>query len=234
MANVPNRTAKEKRLAALIRRVYGRHRQELIEALGEPPNIDNVSDKLLRKIEDDLTNEAKKVLVILWLLAANDMVDQFGYSPSSTWAAKQARKYADKAAKRMAGSMVDTLADRMDSASAKAAEDLAAGRPWKSNLADSVREAMQSQSESAAVTETTAAHATAETEYAKRHNRWAETEAGQEVETKKIVAYWQTEEDERVCPICRPLDNQPEKIWLHVYPHGPPGHVRCRCWLEWR
>jgi SPP1 gp7 family putative phage head morphogenesis protein len=40
---------------------------------------------------------------------------------------------------------------------------------------------------------------------------------------------WQTAEDERVCPICRPLNDRPEHEWPSAYRNGPPAHVNCRC-----
>jgi HK97 family phage portal protein len=45
----------------------------------------------------------------------------------------------------------------------------------------------------------------------------------------KIVVRWLTEEDERVCDICGPLDHKLEDVWREVSPDGPPAHVNCRC-----
>lgn len=44
---------------------------------------------------------------------------------------------------------------------------------------------------------------------------------------------WQTERDERVCPICGPLQGKPESYY------GPrvgstPAHYNCRCWITWK
>ena len=49
----------------------------------------------------------------------------------------------------------------------------------------------------------------------------------------KLIARWYTEDDERVCPICEPLDGMRERIWRRRFPFGPPAHPRCRCWLEY-
>jgi HK97 family phage portal protein len=40
---------------------------------------------------------------------------------------------------------------------------------------------------------------------------------------------WNTDADELVCPICVPLNNKGEDVWIAEYPSGPPAHVRCRC-----
>ena len=60
----------------------------------------------------------------------------------------------------------------------------------------------------------------------------------------RIITYWVTERDGRVCPICRPLNGQPIDKWEEVM-HGalvpsasreavlsqlgPPAHPNCRC-----
>jgi hypothetical protein len=44
---------------------------------------------------------------------------------------------------------------------------------------------------------------------------------------------WRTERDASVCPICRPLDGQPEDVWSREVPGGPPAHPNCRCDLTW-
>jgi hypothetical protein len=46
--------------------------------------------------------------------------------------------------------------------------------------------------------------------------------------------WWITKADERVCPICGPLHEQPETTWAFTFPDGPPAHVNCRCREELR
>ena len=46
---------------------------------------------------------------------------------------------------------------------------------------------------------------------------------------EKVVRRWSTEVNEKVCPICRPLDNKKEKVWLAQFPDGPPAHPWCGC-----
>ena len=40
---------------------------------------------------------------------------------------------------------------------------------------------------------------------------------------------WNTQNDELVCPICGPLNQQPESVWAGEFPEGPPAHPNCRC-----
>ena len=48
-----------------------------------------------------------------------------------------------------------------------------------------------------------------------------------------LTALWITERDDRVCPICRPLNRRPAKDWDTLFPAGPPAHPNCRCHLEY-
>ena len=49
---------------------------------------------------------------------------------------------------------------------------------------------------------------------------------------KTHVLIWQTHHDERVCPLCKPLDKMVESRWRKFAPGGAPLHPRCRCSLQ--
>ena len=44
---------------------------------------------------------------------------------------------------------------------------------------------------------------------------------------------WVTQEDERVCWLCNPLDGKDQDTWRIAFPEGPPAHPNCRCSLEY-
>jgi SPP1 gp7 family putative phage head morphogenesis protein len=71
-----------------------------------------------------------------------------------------------------------------------------------------------------AITETTRAYAQGTAFY-----QQALVEAG-----IRMVRVWHTSRDERVCPLCAPLDGKAESVWAAQFPAGPPAHVLCRCW----
>lgn len=79
--------------------------------------------------------------------------------------------------------------------------------------------------EDIAVTETTKASSKAERAAAEDFERATGT---------RILAYWYTADDDRVCPLCGPLHAKAEQVWLREFPDGPPAHPRCRCWLTWK
>lgn len=67
-------------------------------------------------------------------------------------------------------------------------------------------------------------------------NMFGELFAVRQVESQglgRIGGRWSTRQDERVCPICGPLDGQPMKVWRRYFPDGPPAHDNCRCSCEW-
>ena len=44
-----------------------------------------------------------------------------------------------------------------------------------------------------------------------------------------VVRRWTTQLNERVCPICAPLDNKKEETYKKKFNDGPPAHPNCRC-----
>lgn len=49
----------------------------------------------------------------------------------------------------------------------------------------------------------------------------------------QLSPVWHTEEDDRVCDICAPLDGLKREDYADEFPFGPPAHGNCRCWLDW-
>ena len=49
----------------------------------------------------------------------------------------------------------------------------------------------------------------------------------------QIIPIWHTERDEKVCPVCAPLNGTGAEVYGRVSPSGPPAHPRCRCWLDY-
>jgi hypothetical protein len=45
--------------------------------------------------------------------------------------------------------------------------------------------------------------------------------------------FWNTSSDDRVCPICEPLNGQEAMVWAARFPSGPPAHPNCRCYVTY-
>jgi len=56
----------------------------------------------------------------------------------------------------------------------------------------------------------------------------------QEFPGVRVIKIWFTNADDRVCPICAPLDGQEAEIGADFEggESEPPAHVGCRCWIE--
>lgn len=79
-----------------------------------------------------------------------------------------------------------------------------------------------------ATTETTTAYAQGQLLAAQEMNK----------ENPDLTLYktWFTDKDDRVCEICLPNEDV-EVEWDQPFPSGdmdPPGHVNCRCWIDYR
>ena len=51
---------------------------------------------------------------------------------------------------------------------------------------------------------------------------------GKRLPAREVFPVWETEDDDRVCPICGPLDGKPAEQW-GIFSEGPPAHPICRC-----
>lgn len=49
-----------------------------------------------------------------------------------------------------------------------------------------------------------------------------------------LEAVWRIDPRSNVCPVCMGLNGSSEKVWRRRFPNGPPAHVNCRCYLDYR
>jgi hypothetical protein len=221
--DVPSRLAREAKLATLLRRAIGRNRVALLEALGDPPDVRNIPDDLWEQLQADIEDDTRRALVVLYLLGMEGM--NFDdpdtgkrFRPDSQAAGELAGSYASGRAAELARGMTDTVRSQLETAVNNAAN---AGMTLAQTTAAArarVREIAEVQSESAATTETTAANSAGEVEF-KRHY---EAKTG-----IALLMLWESEGDDRVCKVCRPLNRTPESVWGRQFPSGPPAHPNC-------
>lgn len=243
MPDIDNRDRKEAALAALIRRAMGKTRDRILAALGTPPDVENVPDALWDELTADVEDDLRNAIAIALLRGVRGMNEEYGeqlgFRVAPKDAAVQAQKFATTRARQTAQSLVSTFRDRLATAAGVANERIdrriAEARRDEviiededfddifEELEDAADETIQKQAESSAATETTNANTAGERVYEKAAGK----------EEKLIVAYWRTEEDPRVCPVCDMLDGTTEDKWPPAFQNGPPAHVSCRCWLTW-
>lgn len=198
----------EQRIAEVVMETFDRHRRRVLAALtrGEMPDLTALRRDLRRALMpvflDIADAEAQRLAETLAQGTDEDLLGDL-----ATWAAR----YADERAAQMTESTIRAIQRARE-----AAEDGVVD--WMvitERLFGDVRAGL------VGITEATQVLSVAAQVHAERL-------AKQGVET---VTRWLTAEDERVCPICRPLDHQPQSRWKERFPDGPPAHPRCRCRL---
>lgn len=245
MPDISNRDRKEAALAALLRRAFGKTKDRIIDALGMPPDVDNVPDALWDELTADVEADLQRALAVALLRGVRGMNseygDQFGFVMAPQDAARQAEQFSTRRARNTARQMVDTFRDRVAYKAGQAKEkidrrvaearrgeiELPAGRPFEDvarELGVDIKEAIETQADAAGATETTTAHTAGERTY--RDGLEKEKEI-------LVVARWNIDPRSNVCPICYALNGAWEETWGEEYRDGPPAHPSCACFLTW-
>lgn len=230
MPDIPNRSDREAQVETLLRRAIGRSRQELIDALGSPPNVSNIPDRVWEQIRQDVADDTRRVIAVMLLLSIRRMNDQIGeFTIPPADAARRAADYAERRSATLADSVVSTYRDRLRTAVTEAKNRIDAGESRSTverELRQRAREIGVEQAVNGGVTETTAANTAGELFYRDEF----ESELGIE-----LIGTWHTEGDGHVCELCSPLDETTNDEWEQEYPMGPPQpHPQCRCWITWQ
>lgn len=179
----------------------------------EPP------DNLFWEAEEAALAAFLTAFVVLWAESAiGSSAELLGTVGLGLDAAVNARaaEWAGEHALELAKGLTDTTREL---ARVKIRNHLRAGRPL-SELEDELAQIIGPRWRAELIAQTEVTRATAQ----------AKLRVGEEVDAIKGV-YWLTARDERVCPICRPLDRA-RRGRNGLFPGGfdaPPAHPRCRC-----
>lgn len=218
-----NRDELESEFAGRISRLTGQLRNRALDLIGSPPDF----AKLDAAFWSDVENEMKREIAIALLLVFAQSALEHG--ASSAMYEPAALNYSLTRSANVATSFTANSREKI------AAIDLRLKSPNRvlpvqrgpeprfnqQELIDEITKVFgPSRAETIAVTETTAAQT-----------------AGSESAVASTVGWsnedlWITRSDERVCPICEPLDRQPRSVWNFQF-EGPPAHVNCRCWIQY-
>lgn len=207
-------------MAARLLPLSRQHREELGRLMGQPPDPSRVPEEFWERVRRDEEETLALILILIFLAAASHQ----GTEPDDAGAAAQAAAYAARTAAQRAAEYAarsrEMAIDLGDAARAAAASGTPMSEADIGGRLDSIFG--EGRVRRIAVTETTAAIS-------------AGNEAGASANGGLSVAdVWHTEEDGRVCEICRPLNNQRRDVWGAAFPSGPPAHPMCRCWIEYR
>jgi hypothetical protein len=276
MSEIVGRMAIEADFAKRLSRLSSKQRAELRDKLGDPPDPSRVTSSDWARWEQERRQEMAGMLLAIWMLAANQHLEELlGNSRAvGSQRSAMAKKGGDKprSAGDVAGGIIAAggtgagISDVQQSAmvrqgmasTAKQAAEVAranieaakeivdaAGKGWattppsKANVEEVLTQAIgPARDATTAATEVTKAAV-------------GGTNGVRPVVEDRgynLITRWRTEKDDRVCPVCRPLDGKVPDLWEPVLRTlvapggtraisqivangGPPAHPNCRCYL---
>lgn len=213
----PNAAAKDAAEARLLRLLRKRLRDQLeavLAALGDPPDIKNVTEEFWATQQGILAAGLRPELEAMAMIAAERVILEQGVGISWDQAAEAAARWAERYSYKLVTGLTDTTKRMLQEKVALFIRE--PGRTIGDLSADLEPYFGKIRADMIAVTETTGAFTQGELETAR---------IAQEMGFK-LVPYWHTARDELVCNLCAPRDNK--VITDGVYPYL---HPRCRCWV---
>jgi hypothetical protein len=275
MSEIVGRMAIEADFAKRLSRLSSKQRAELRDRLGDPPDPSRVTASDWARWEQERRQEMAGMLLAIWMLAANQHLEELLGNSRAVGAQRSAmakKGAAPKSAGDVAGDIIAAggagagISDVQQSAmvrqgmasTAKQAAEVAranieaakeivdaAGKGWattppsKANVEEVLTQAIgPARDATTAATEVTKAAV-------------GGTNGVRPVVEDRgynLITRWRTEKDDRVCPVCRPLDGKVPDLWEPVLRTlvapggtraisqivangGPPAHPNCRCYL---
>lgn len=212
MVDLPNRADLEASLARKLGRTGNSELRRLMDALGDPPLMTNIPSDFWEAMRREYESALIGTLETIFLeqVAAETAAIGIAWDIANTRAADWATQYGFDLVSRLTDTRRRLLQQSVADFN-RTGMSLGDLRSRLENEFGAVR------AEMIAVTETTRAAAEANREYVGYLRR-------QGAQMRELV---QTSNDERVCPICGPKQDQdPNEVGIGY----PPFHPRCRCW----
>lgn len=214
MPDLLNRDELERILAKAVGKEFGRELDDLLDALGDPPDPNNLpadfwEGKQMRTVVSPLLQKTFLTAAETLMMELNIGVEWGLINEGAiTWV----RGYTFDLVQGINNTSLNALRSSM--------ETFYRDKLTKQELAELLRPTYGPvRSEMIAVTETTRAGVEGERELVRQ------IEIGNQ--NIKMIPIWETANDDLVCPICGPRHGQP--ITDGIY---PPAHPRCRCWVN--
>jgi hypothetical protein len=215
MPDIPNRDDLERQYARAVSRLLKKLAGDLLEALGDPPNLDNLNNAFW----DARTKEALALLVPfgerVFLEAAQRLMEKQPIGIDWALVNERASAWASNYSFELVRGITETTKRQLQ----RAISAYFAGQT-RGQLEERIRRWFSPvRAEMIAVTEVTRAAA------------MGEMTAFEELKAQGIEMgiVWQTNRDELVCPICAPRNGKKRG---DGWQEPPPAHPRCRCWIN--
>lgn len=236
-SELPNRDQLEADLAKQLARVSARHRAELEQLLGNPPDASRVPAAFWLKVQKEAQAELTAALALIFAASA----EQSGLAADD--ASLAALGWAEQRAAEISVGWVEhgvAMLETSDTAwqnridQQRRQEQIDAGdrQPAIGQQVSSspitrreIRDTSNrifgpSRVEGVAVTETTTAR------------QMGASTAVEATVGLSVSDLWITANDGKVCEICDPLHKTTRQYWERFFPGGPPTHPRCRCVVD--
>lgn len=213
--------AYEAQLYRLLRARLNGQLDEVLAVLGDPPDLNKLTDEFWRTREGELLADLRPRIERMALEA----IASAGLAVPVLWdevvIAREAAEWASRYSYELVRELTDNSREWLRR---KVPQFIETPGMTTGQLRQELAPAFgERRAQSIAVTETTRA-------YAQGGRMVQEALRRGGVEMERI---WNTSGDERVCDICGPLDGVPERDW-GLHSDGPPAHPNCRCWVTLR
>lgn len=208
------RSEQEAELARILANVQSKERRKLLAALGEPPNLDNVTPEFWQQYSHSLRKEIVPALEKMFMASAEAMLAQTpAIGVDWTLINKNAAEWASRYGFDLVSGITDTTREALQQKVSAFFEN----QMTMPQFAEALEPLFGPvRAEMLAITETTRAA-----------NAGLQGVVDELDKTGIVmVARWSTAVDEHVCPICEPLDG---KLQGDGWDELPPAHPRCRC-----
>lgn len=206
--------------AALARRVGRFNRDEvrdLLEKLGDPPLVENVID-FWPQYSAKLSQLLRPALEEVFLDMVRQAMDVYA-ALDETVINERAARWASQYTNELITGMVSNRQSELRRAVAAFYEEKLTIGELRDRLVRAGYSARHA--EKLAITETTRAASAGEAAYVDELRR---------THGVRMRAFWVTNRDDRVCPICSPLDGTEQGVKWSLL---PPVHARCRCYVRY-
>lgn len=237
------RAAGEADLDRRLKKLDRRHKAMLRAAIDRYERVENIPESVWDEIRRDIEEEEAAAILLLIIAADEWTTARIGEQGGSAGEVgrRQAAAYSLAAARQAIGSAassVDTMRNRLERkvGDMQTSGPGAVGTLTKGGIDEALEDVLtQSRRATMATDATTQGFSIGQRGAAERAGEMggdgAQTADGQ---TVKVELRWKTENDNRVCSRCSPLDGTYEEVWGRVFPNGPgpDAHPNCRCFLE--
>ncbi len=215
---LPNRSDVEAEIARKLGKVNQDVLKNVMDALGDPPAIENMTDDVWQAINAQYSTAVLPELERIFEAAAAAQLAEMGIGVE--WGLINER------AAQWAADYGYTLIKGINDTNRKLTQQAVSNFYRNKSTIGDLKKKLQStygpvRAEMIAVTETTRAAAEGDKAYVNILRQ----------QGVKLVGIWQTNVDDRVCPICGPRhDKQEGDGWIDP----PPAHIRCRCLIRYQ